>query len=225
MAEGKVRKVAFDAVEVVAAGFPIAGSLAVLSDKIRSGQALAEMDAKIDVLAAAVTYWASPERLEELVNDPEFVGAFLKAGTAARTAKTQERIEWLRNGLVNGYVRDAFAEDRETFMGVIERYTPRHVEILKSHEGRPFGYPVSDISFRLGPDEHRDRAIRQHLIADGFLSETTTIKDDRMSRMTGGRPKTEMQTKRNMTGMGRAFLEFIEDPDAPVDATAEPDSP
>lgn len=229
MAEGKIRKVTFDAIEIVAAGFPVASSLAVLSDKLRSTAVTDRLNARMDDLARAVLEIADPARMAELYEDPAFYAAFEKAASAARLSESDERLIWLQNGLINGYVLATLEDDREMFMDLIRRYSPSHVALLQRHAG-PRVWPPSEREERQAMTEAQKRAyddrvgsLRQTLVSDGLLTQSTRVEISETQGRRDEEPDVYMDY--DLNNLGEAFLKFIADPDAPADPSAAPESP
>ncbi|MDN4473578.1 hypothetical protein [Demequina zhanjiangensis] len=217
MEEGKLQKALADGAEIVAASVPWVASLGVALGKARTERALGALNARVDALAEQVQAYADQDRLDELAEDPAFFAAFEKTAAAVRLSESEERLEWLRNGFVNGYVLDQAVEDREVFMDLARRYTPRHIQVLAQHTDyrSPLGRRLRKYGGeRLEPgwrNSGRTTANLQTLAADGLLEQIVEV--DAGTTFAERNEDPEAQLTYQITSIGTAFLEFISEPD------------
>ncbi len=123
--------VAYAAVKAVVASVPLvggpAGELLELAlrppiEKRRDewmeslGKRLAEVEARLDALA----------------QDPGFVTTVVQATQVAMRAHQEEKLEALRNAVVNSAIGNAPAQDRRAlFLRFIDDFTPTHLRVLR----------------------------------------------------------------------------------------------
>jgi hypothetical protein len=72
-------------------------------------------------------------RLDTLVDNEQFVSATMQATQAALRTHQQEKLEALRNAVLNCAVQQAPQDDYQTvFLALIDRFSPGHLRLLKS---------------------------------------------------------------------------------------------
>jgi hypothetical protein len=155
----------------------------------------------------------------KLDENDDFISAVAEATTAAvRTAK-QEKIEALRNGVLN-IAAGMQIEDilRGAFFGYIERFSPAHARVLKL-----LADPSSSQEMKLKASQMMagaqmsvlEAALPASVISPGALSRVLSDLHreglaDTSGMMAMGTPGVFL-AKRS-TGVGDAFLQFIADP-------------
>jgi hypothetical protein len=153
----------------------------------------------------------TPEKLA--VSEP-FISAFAHATQVALRTQQQEKLEALRNAVLNVATRATeIDEDRQTaFLSLIDRFTPAHIRILEKFrnfptEGRHDQWSVNKQNpgtpthwlkeFVPGLREESTNFIRM-LIADLYQAGLSSIE-----------PNAQAMPLQAITDVGLGFLNFI----------------
>ena len=180
------------------------------------------MQGWFDQVAEALT--EHEERLdglsfEDLAQDDGFVDAVIAATRAAQATSSEEKLDALRNGLLNSLGHDAPSLDEQArFFRLIEQFTPTHLRLLAFLDDPG---AVFDAEGLQRPDLYMGG--RSHLIAqipdlrgpDGWIDLISRDLDAASLTNHGGLNVT--MTGRGLwetatSALGKRFLAFIRDP-------------
>lgn len=178
------------------------------------------MAAWLDELAEAVTDLQDEHgeylTLDDLAANDTFVDAVINATRAAQATHQEEKLEALRNGVVNSIGPDApSADEQARFFRLIEQFTPAHVRLLTfldnpeawfldrqipipSYMGGSLAQLIGD-----GMPEFRDEREWLMLIA-ADLQSARLLARDITGMMTG-----PGLWERSTTDLGRRLLAFV----------------
>jgi len=158
---------------------------------------------------------------EALAANAAFVSAAAHAVRIAATAHQQEKLEALRNAVLNAAAGSAPSDDVQMmFLDAVDSLTVSHVQVLKEltkrdrdkWTSRPGNYHRGDA---IRPPKVED-AILTQIIRDlknrGFVEVDTALDQLDVDRIGGSNVK--------LTEYGKAFLEFITSPLDRKDAAA-----
>ena len=115
------------------------GSVPVVGSIVAAGLTFAmtvahnrRMDAWFDSLAERLDALEDRPSWDELADDDEFVDVVIAASRIASTTASQEKLEALRNAVVNTLTDDTVGEDeRAIFLRYIDEFTPSHLSLLE----------------------------------------------------------------------------------------------
>lgn len=165
--------------------------------------------------------------LDTLADNEQFVSATLQATQAALRTHQKEKLDALRNAVLNSAAKHEPQDDYQTvFLSLIDRFSPAHLRLLKSCRNVPFGYSPDYIRWVLEKTEHPEtnrwrelpRWVRNHspgfgdtsqefiqvLLSDLHSAGLTIGEDNSMDLLPPGQKWT--------TEFGDRFLKFIESP-------------
>jgi len=163
-------------------------------------------------------------RVTDLVDDPAFTSAMLQAGTVAIRSHSQEKLEALRNAVLNVAVSSTSGEDEhEVFISLIDTFTPWHLRLLAfladkeaiaDKRGKlPFpGWSMGGVATVLEhvyPRLEGRREFYDLIVSD--LNRAGLVAIDSL-HMTGTRDGYMLA--KQSTDMGDRFLRFITEPDS-----------
>jgi len=211
-------------VEGAAGMIPIAGNPLAVALAVAMGWTYTRrMTQWMEDLAAAVT--ELQERTDglsfaDLAEDDAFVDAVIAATRAAQATHVEEKLEALRNGVLNTLGPDAPTLDEQArFFRLIEQFTPAHLRLLAflNDPGAVFdaaGLPRPDLVsggradlIEDGMPEFKDRRDWYDLL-DRDLAAASLTNHGGLHAMQNGaslwRPAT--------SDLGRRFLAFISEP-------------
>jgi hypothetical protein len=217
---------AHTAAKVVISALPyVGGPAAELFEKVvtsplsrRRDKWLTELFQKINKLQECVSEF-DPVRL---AHSDEFLSAFLQAAGAALKTHQTEKLNALRNSVLNVALGRAPDEDQQTiFLSYVDGFTPWHLRILKFFES-PLGLTspldaVSDQTFGgslSGALEDRFQELRgrrdfyNQIVRDLSNRGLLAVNDEVLFTMMTG---IGLVTKRT-TALGDQFLSFINEP-------------
>lgn len=222
--KSKAREVTEAAVTGVVGGVPVVGNALAAAFSLALGWGFNKrMEAWLDELAAAVSdLQDSTDGLafEELADDPVFIDAVVNATRAAQATHQAEKLEALRNGVLNSLSPDAPSGDEQArFFRLIDQFTPAHLRMLAflNDPAQAFidaGREVPELMM----------GGRGHLLEDAMpefqgqrdwydllardIDTASLAQTNLHATMSGGGLLTPATTE-----LGRRFLRFIHNPD------------
>ena len=127
--------VAYAAVKAVVAAVPFVGGSAgeLLGLALRP-----PLEKRRDewMKSVALRLQATEQRFERLTSDPSFVTTIAAASLIAMRNHQEEKLEALRNAVVNCAIGNAPGDDlRALFLSLVDELTPTHLRILKLFAG------------------------------------------------------------------------------------------
>ena len=142
---------------------------------------------------------------EALAKNEAFVSVIAHATQAALRTHQAEKVEALRNAVLNVAVTNALSEDLQLiFVNLLDSFTPTHVRVLKHFHGKD---RTNTATFRL------QRDLTDQVVSDlsdrGFLQDTRPYAA--RNRDSG---EALVIYDWEVTSLGKQFLEFIKSPDA-----------
>jgi len=142
----------------------------------------------------------TPEALA--ASDP-FVSAFAEATQAALKTHQAEKLEALRNAVLNVAIGSAPSEDlQRMFLSLVDSFTPTHLAVLRDFATK--GQP-NRLQFR------KQRDLTDQIVSDlrdrGLLRDTRPLAAREMDS-----PEALVMYEWEVTNFGRQFLEFIKSP-------------
>ena len=140
---------------------------------------------------------------EKLADSDAFQSAFAQATTAALKTHQKEKLEALRNAVLNVAVGTSLSDDLQTlFINLVDGFTPQHLLALDYLEHRN-----QALWAKLSP--HRD--LIDQAVTD--LNSRGMIKDTRPYAARGrDTPEPLISSPWEISGMGKQFLTFIKSP-------------
>ena len=220
--KGDGLQIAYATLELAAGAVPIAGPVLQTALRLCVEDPLQERRTKFfaEIAAAINRLWHSQQEMswEALSKKPEFISLLLTALQMAEHTHRREKLEALKNIVVNaatGLTIDEVME--QTFIGLVDRFTSAHIRLL-----RIFG----DIPRRPAKDENRaDWAVRTQgelgALVDRSFDEGSVealkeveadLEDARLihGSLVRARHIMEMEwSPPGLTERGRSFLQFI----------------
>ena len=142
-------------------------------------------------------------RFDDLGQNEQFVSATLQATHAALRTHQAEKLEALRNAVMNVAVSRAPSEDLQLiFLNLVDSFTPAHLKILSL-----FQHPEITVREEFG----RQRDLSDQVVRD--LNDRGLIND---TRPYAARNRDDSESlvyyKWDVTNLGKQFLEFITSP-------------
>jgi hypothetical protein len=142
-------------------------------------------------------------RFEDLAQNEQFVSAVLQATQAAVRTHQEEKIEALRNAVLNVAIGIDLSQDlRAIFLSFIDTFAPSHMRMLRFLQNR--------VSAPLDFDPRRERAFSDQLIND--LNNRGLLKDGRAYAARGRDDSALIDGSWEVSAMGKQFLQFIAAP-------------
>jgi len=214
------------AVEGSAGIVPIVGGPLAVALALAMGWAHSRrMDAWMSDVAEAITElqeatedWPS---FEELAEDAVFVDAVVNATRAAAATHQSDKLEALRNGILNSLGPEApSADEQARFFSLVDQFTPSHLRLLAFlHDPAAAFVEAGIASPTVGPIGSRSLLLDQHpefkdapghwlqLLRDDLAGAHLTAPWELQTMLSGDR-RWESAT----TPLGSRFLAFIRDP-------------
>ena len=145
-------------------------------------------------------------RFDDLRNNEQFISATLQATQAAIKTHQKEKLEALRNAVLNVAIGQSPGDDLQLiFLTIIDAFTPKHLQVLRFLTDR------NQLTFRL--------LVAQRELVDPITNDLHTrglVKDPRPLEARNGYPPTGLlAVEWELTQLGRQFLEFVGAPDRP----------
>jgi len=141
---------------------------------------------------------------EQLADNEQFVSATLQATQAASRTHHKEKLEALRNAVLNIAISKAPAGDLQLiFLHLVDSFTPTHLKVLSHFAGKD----------RSGANQfRRERDLTDQVVCD--LRDRGLLRDTR-PYAARGRDDAEALVYYDWeaTNLGREFLEFIKSPE------------
>ena len=142
-------------------------------------------------------------RFEDLGNNEQFVSAMVQATQSAIKTHTKEKLEALRNAVLNIALGNAPADDLQSiFLNLVDSFTPVHLQLL-----RFFQHPNSVDRDRFRAERWVNDQATVDLLSRGLIQDTRPIaarnRDSEESLVTGDWP---------LSNLGKQFLELVLDP-------------
>lgn len=183
-------------------GIPIAGGLAAeLFDLVLAPPLSKRRDAWMESIARRLE--SVEAKVDSMRDDPAFVTTLLQATQIALRSHQEEKLEALRNAVVNSAMGAGPEDDlRAIFLNLIDAFTPTHLRILKFFQNR--GSLDSSTFQRL-----RDmRAVTDLIVTE--LARNSLIEDPRPYAARGRDSGDSLLTVSwTPTKLGDQFVEFI----------------
>jgi hypothetical protein len=138
------------------------------------------------------------------MQDDAFFSAFAQATQAAIKTHQQEKLEALRNAVLNVAVGNAPSEDLQCiFLNLIDSFTSKHMQILSFFTDRN---PVLPPRFQIQQD------LTDQLVTE--LNSRGLIKDPRPNEARGkDSPIPLINCTWQVSALGKQFLDFIKAPE------------
>jgi len=156
-------------------------------------------------------------KIANLSNNPVFISSFLTAITIAIRTHQPEKLDALKNAIINSALPNPPNEDLQLiFLNLIDTFTPWHIRILKFYQdpkrwfkekGQNPVYRGNSAQSLIGafPDLRSNRSLYEQIITDlnirGLLSLDKTTLNVGMTEYGLDESRT--------TELGNAFLQFI----------------
>lgn len=159
-------------------------------------------------------------KIEDLAEDEMFITAVIQASRIAVTNHQKEKLEALRNAVLNSALRNAPEEDIQlVFLNFVDVLTPWHLRVLKFFDNPldwaevnninypPWsaGAPATALEFALSELSGR-REFYDKIVKDLYSHGLFTIESLHVTMTVGG-----MLASRT-TEWGKSFIRFISDP-------------
>ncbi len=173
---------ALTAAEFVMATTPFAGGGAVLVNRIRLARLQRFLEDKLELIEATMAKLQArlgEDELAKRLDTDEYIAAAARTWDAMCKEPNPDRLDQLRNALVNGYILERSVRDRRRFLDLVERLDPDDisglaslVKVEKNHEDviRGADRIVAD-AVGIEQGDHRSFVVLRHLVAEGLLSE------------------------------------------------------
>ncbi len=162
------------------------------------GEALKALEAKVEGF-----------KIENLKDEEAFVSTVMQASQAAIRNHHKEKLEALRNTVLNAALPNAPEQNlQHVFFRIVDSFTPSHLKLLKRLDELPVmnGVALPKPLF----DEWKDSPGFCHQIARDLHSYGLT---DLMSPWEGSySPRPLFGRSQNVTDLGKKFLQFIASP-------------
>lgn len=217
------REVTEAAVSSAAGMVPVVGSPLAVAFAMAMGWSYNErMRAWLDELAAAVTELQDRTdglTFEDLAQNPVFTDAVINATRAAQATHLAEKLDALRNAVVNSLRPDApTADEQARFIRLVEQFTPGHLRLLTflndpakafTDVGRPSPTPMMGGRGNLLEDAMPEFAGRRDwydLLARDI--DAASLAQTNLHATMSGSGLLASAT----TDLGKRFLQFIEAP-------------
>lgn len=145
--------------KTVISTIPVGGALMTAIYDTVKGNGLAKRQKKWqDELESSVSKINAT--LNDIANSETFTTAIIKATEIAMKTSNEEKLKYLANAVVNSYEENTDETHFYLYMGWIEKYTARHIEIIKK-------YPVlTEETPEL--EEEPDATVFNQLVIDGL---------------------------------------------------------
>ncbi|MGB2864102.1 MAG: hypothetical protein WBC05_12305 [Sedimentisphaerales bacterium] len=147
-------------------------------------------------------------KVEDLKDNEAFVSTLINASQAAIRNHQKEKLEALRNAVLNAALLNAPEEDlQHMFLNIVDSFTPSHLKILKGLDELEL---IEDIEvpksffFHLKDQPDLCNQIIKDLRSHGLTHLCSPWEDD-ISR-------THLDEGQNVTDLGKKFLQFIASP-------------
>jgi hypothetical protein len=144
-------------------------------------------------------------KLDDLENNEQFISATLQATQAAMRTHQSEKLEALKNAVVNVAIGQAPEKDLQLiFLNLVDNFTPTHLAVLrdfnaKDHPNRGLFRQQRDLTDQVVRDLH-DR---------GLLRDTRPLA----ARGREDDPEALVIYDWEVTSLGKQFLSFIKPPE------------
>ncbi len=149
-------------------------------------------------------------KVENLKDDEVFITAVLHAMTAALRTHQREKLDALRNAVLNVALRTSPDEDVQLmFLGFIDKFTPWHLRVLTYFNMCPTNFEPAHKTgklFEIFPDLRGQEALFEQIVRDLHTNGLV------LSNTTPGTATAFMPYTGRTTEMGERFLEFITSP-------------
>lgn len=154
-----------------------------------------------------------------LTENEDFISAVYEATDAAMKTGRSQKIEMLRNGILN--IASGFTIDdilRGTFFGLIDRFSPAHMHVLKllsDPRSSPEMVQAAANVYAAAPLQTLRAAITTDVLDEAALSRVLSDLHRESLADTGGLQAMSTQAaqlQKRSTAIGDAFLEFIMPP-------------
>jgi hypothetical protein len=166
-------------------------------------------------------YYSLP-KLEELFDEPKFITAVANATYIATLTHQEEKLEALRNAVLNSGLPDSIGDDLQLiFLNYIRDLTPWHLKVLtfaddpikwqKEHNFDLTKYKPSDFLILLGlvfPELENKKDFYTQICDDLDSKGLAAFFTSNIE----GMPKIDNLTDSRTTPMGKEFLKFITSP-------------
>lgn len=110
--------------------------------------------------------------LDDLGNSEIFTTAIIKATEVAMKTSSEEKIKYLANATANSYEGNIDETRFYLYMGLIERYTTRHISIMKDY--------ISPTAKEIDSANEDDVTIFNQLVVDGMILYSNDAKGEYM---------------------------------------------
>ncbi len=224
--KSNAREIMERAVEAGVGMLPVVGNpAAVAFASAMSWNFNKRMSAWFESLAEGVTALESRVdglSFDKLADNDEFLDILVAATRAAQATSSKEKLDALRNGIVNSLLPNAPSLDEiHRFFRLVEQFTPSHLRLLSflDHPHRFYDAAgVPEPSFYSAPR----LALIEHL--PEFAGNTDWIRliegDLAAANLTNGSGVTTTMTESGLwqpatSALGRRFIAFIHDPNTP----------
>jgi hypothetical protein len=182
---------------------PIAGGIAAeIFGLVLAPPLSKRRDAWFESLAERLK--AVEARLESLGENPAFVTTVLQATQIALRTHQEEKLEALRNAVVNSTSGQVLEDDiRAVFLNLIDAFTPTHLRILKYFQDR------SSFDERTIQRLIRDSTAVTNMMVEE-LARNGLLRDERPYAARGRDSGESLLTSGwNLSPLGTQFLQFI----------------
>jgi hypothetical protein len=142
-------------------------------------------------------------KLDSLAKDPAFVTTVLRATQIAIRNHAEEKLEALRNAVINTAAGRAPEDDRSTlFLNLVESFTPTHLRILKFFQNR------GSLDFASIQRLANQREITDQMVLE--LSRSGLIDDPRpLAAINRQSPDPLVNLNWTLSTLGSQFIDFI----------------
>ena len=142
-------------------------------------------------------------RLDSLAEDPAFVTTVLRATQIAIRNHAEEKLDALRNAVINSAVGRAPEEDRRTlFLNLVENFTPTHLRILRFFQSRG-ALDLASIQRLANQREVTDQMVLE-------LSRSGLLEDPRpLAAINRQYPDPLVNLNWTLSKLGLQFVDFI----------------
>lgn len=110
--------------------------------------------------------------LDDLGNSEIFTTAIIKATEVAMKTSSEEKLKYLANATANSYEGNIDETRFYLYMGLIERYTARHISIMKKY--------ISPTAKEIDSANEDDVTIFNQLVVDGMILYSNDAKGEYM---------------------------------------------
>jgi len=158
-------------------------------------------------------------KIENLTQNENFISILLYATQAAMRTHQKEKLEALRNAVINSAILPSIDENLQLmFLTLVDRYTPAHLVILQlldnqTQYGKQYGFgtskeerweTIAQLIEKSIPDMSEERPILMQILKD--LSSDGLLTPDFEKRILRPIDRASFSTT---TELGKKFLDFI----------------